>query len=304
MNKVLIAHISLFAAQVIYALNYSIAKDLMPQNNGPLGPLALVWLRIAGAGILFWILGFISPEKVEKADLKKFLVLAAFGVAINQGFFIYGLSLTEPINSAIIMISNPIAVILFTLIFYKERVTIFKVGGLLLGISGALMLLLFDQGFKFGSNTWVGDLFTVINSLSWAVFIVMAKPYMEKYKTVTVMKWIFLIGFLYFTPFGAWDIGNTNWNSFTTELWFDLAFVIVATTFFAYLLNTYALKALSSTVVATYIYIQPFLASTIAVILEKDVLYPKKIVAGVLIILGVWLVSWRKTVKKVEKVGS
>jgi drug/metabolite transporter (DMT)-like permease len=293
-NKNLIAHIALFSAQVIYAMNYSIAKDLMPQNHGPIGPLALVWMRITGAGLLFWVLSLFSPEKVEKQDLKKFFLLAAFGVAINQGFFIYGLSITEPINSAIIMISNPIAVILFTLIFFKERITIFKVGGLALGVTGALMLLLFDKGFNFGSKTLKGDLFTLVNSLSWAVFIVMAKPYMQKYKTVTVMKWIFLIGFFYFAPFGLYDIGNTHWELFTPNLWMALAFVIVATTFLAYLLNTYALKALSSTVVATYIYIQPFLASALAVLLQKDELYAKKIYAGILIIIGVWLVSWKK----------
>ena len=151
MTNVLKAHISLFAAQVIYALNYSIAKDLMPVH---IGPLALVFLRILGACALFWLLSlFTKKETLHKGDLKKLAILALFGVFINQVFFIYGLSLTKPINSAIIMISNPIMVILFTLIVFKERITILKIGGLALGIVGAITLLLFKGDFEYGSET-------------------------------------------------------------------------------------------------------------------------------------------------------
>jgi drug/metabolite transporter (DMT)-like permease len=285
------AHISLFSAQVIYALNYSIAKDLMPTH---IGPLALVFIRILGAGILFWILSlFTRTEALEKGDLKKMALLAVFGVFVNQVFFIYGLSLTKPINSAIIMISNPIMVILFTMIVFKERITILKVSGLVIGIAGALTLLLFRGNFQLGSDTIAGDLMTVINSTSWAVFVVMAKPYMQKYHTVTVMKWIFLFGAIYMTPLGIDDFLNTDWTHMAFETYLAIAFVVVATTFLAYLLNTYALKALSSSVVSMYIYFQPFLATLFAVILGKDSLTTIKIISAILIITGVYLVSRR-----------
>ena len=289
MNDSLKAHISLFSAQIIYAINYSVAKDLMPFHIAPLG---LVLLRISGACALFWTLSLFSKsEAIEKSDLKKMALLAVFGVAINQSFFIYGLSITQPINSAIIMVSNPIAVILFTLIVFKERLTLYKLGGLGLGVAGALTLLLFKGSFVLGSETILGDVFTLINSLSWAVFIVIAKPYMQKYQTVTVMKWIFLFGLIYITPFGIKDVMQINWINFDTHTWFALTFVVVATTFIAYLLNTYALKALSSSVVSMYIYFQPFLATLIAIALGKDTLTPIKILSAIFIVGGVYLVS-------------
>ncbi len=289
MNNNAKAHLSLFAAQVIYAMNYSIAKDLMPKHIQPLG---LVFLRISGACLLFWILSLFSKqEKLEKGDLKKMAILAIFGVCVNQAFFIYGLSITQPINSAIIMISNPIAVIVFTMIVFKERLTFYKLGGLGLGIAGALTLLLFKGNFVLGSETILGDMFTLINSMSWAVFVVMAKPYMQKYQTVTVMKWIFLFGLIYIAPFGINDIVHTNWAGFDNSIWIAIAFVVIATTFFAYLLNTYALKALSPSVVSMYIYFQPFLATLFAVALGKDTLTPIKILSAIFIIAGVYLVS-------------
>lgn len=283
------AHISLFLAQVIYALNYSIAKDVMPIY---IKPLALVMLRILGAFFLFWILSFfLKPEKVEKADLKKIALLAIFGVVINQAFFIYGLSLTKPINSAIIMISNPIAVMLFTIVMFKEKITALKLTGLGLGIAGALTLLLFRGSFSFGSETIVGDMMTLVNSLSWGVFVVMAKPYMIKYHTVTVMKWVFLFGLIYFCPIGLPYLIEVQWTLMPSNIVFGLFFIVFATTFLAYLLNMYALKALSSSVVSMYIYFQPFLATLFAVWLGKDEITPIKMVSAILIILGVYLAS-------------
>lgn len=270
-------------------MNYSIAKDLMPNF---LQPFALVFMRITGACILFWILSlFTKNEKVEKADLKKFLWLALFGVVINQVFFIWGLSLTKPINSAIIMISNPIMVFIFTLIVLKERVTIPKISGLLLAIGGAYIILRYRGNFELGSDTLAGDLMTLVNSASWAIFVVMSKPLYAKYSTVTVMKWLFLIGSVYILPIGGYDMVHINWSGFTSDAVFATAFVIVATTFLAYLLNIYGLQQLSPNVVSMYIYLQPFLASLFAISLGKDKLDLTKIIAGVFIIFGLYLVT-------------
>jgi drug/metabolite transporter (DMT)-like permease len=289
MSANLKAHLSLFIAQVIYALNYSIAKDLMPNDIKPLG---LVMLRVIGALILFWTFSFFTQaEKVERVDLKKIMLLAVFGVAINQMFFLYGLSKTTPINSSIIMVSNPIAVMLFTIIVFKEKLTAFKISGLMLGVIGALTLLLFKGSFSLGSNTMVGDGMTLVNSLSWAVFVVMARPMMQKYQTITVMKWLFLFGFCYTAPICLPSLLQVNWALLSAHSLWAMAFVVVATTFLAYLLNTYALKALSSSVVSMYIYFQPFLATLVAVYFGKDEINPIKLVSALCIITGVFLVS-------------
>ena len=135
---------------------------------------------------------------------------------------------------------------------------------------------------------------TLIKSLSWAVVVVMAKPSIQKYQTVTVMKWIFLFGFIYMFPFGMPDLLSVQWQTLSSQTIFAMAFVVIATTFLAYLLNTFALKALSSSVVSMYIYLQPFLATTIAIVLGKDEITTIKIISASLIISGVYLAS-RKT---------
>lgn len=264
-----------------------------------MGPMSIVFYRIIGAGILFWMLSlFVKTQTVEKKDLIRMAWLALFGVVINQIFFIYGLSITTPINSSIIMISNPIMVFIFTLFLLKERITLTKLSGLAMAITGAILILRYKGNFEVGSDTIVGDVMTLINSASWAIFIVMVKPIMQKYNTVTAMRWMFLFGSIYILPIGINFASDTNWSAFTPQAFYAIGFVIIATTFFAYLLNIYGLETLSANTVSAYIYLQPFLASLIAIMLGKDALTPTKVFSGILIILGLYLVN--KKTKKIE----
>ena len=296
MNESKKAYISLFVAQIIYALNYSIAKGLMPNFIGPAG---LVFMRVSGACFLFWMLSlFTEKEKVPTPHLFKFMLLAVFGVACNQLCFIYGLHLSRPINSAIIMTINPIVVTIFTLIVLKERFSILKGIGLALGIGGSLTLLLSNgKSFQINNETALGDMFTLINACSWAVFVVMAKPYMQLYKTVTVMKWIFLFGLFLVFPFSLSDLQKVDFSIFTSQAWFALFFVIVGTTFLAYLLNVFALKTLSPSTVSAYIYLQPFLAIIFALLMKKDEISFLKFFSGSLIITGVYLTGIKQKSK-------
>ncbi len=257
-----------------------------------MGPMSIVLVRILGAGLLFWFFSlFVKTQKVEKKDLLRMLWLCLFGVVINQVFFIYGLSLTTPINSSIIMISNPIMVFLFTLVMFKVRISFSTIAGLLLAITGAVMILLYRGNFEAGSDTWPGDLMTLINAMSWAVFVVMVKPLMEKYNTMTVMRWMFLFGSFFIIPLGIHDTMQVDWSHFNGYAWFAISFVVIATTFFAYLLNIYGLVGLSANTVSAYIYLQPFLASVFAIIMGRDQITPTKLLSGFLIIFGLYLVN-------------
>lgn len=290
MNKTLQAHLALLTVNIIYGANYSIAKQVMPSH---VQPFAFVLMRVGGALILFWIVSALFiKEKVDKKDFPRLALLAVFGVAINQLLFLKGLSITTPINASIIMISNPIVVLLIASFVLKEKISLNKIVGIIFGISGAVLMLTFNKDFSFGSDTITGDLMILFNSISWACYVVLVKPLMSKYNTFTIVKWVFLFGFCYVLPFGFSQFKEVEWSTMPTAIWYDILFVVVGTTFFAYILNTYALRALSPSVVSIYIYLQPFLATLFAVYYyHNDTLDGHKIVAAVLIILGVFLVS-------------
>jgi drug/metabolite transporter (DMT)-like permease len=298
MNKTVQAHLAILITNIIYGANYSIAKEVMPLY---IQPFAFVLLRVGGALILFLMVStFVIKEKIDKKDLPRLVLLGLCGVAINQLLFLKGLSLTTPINASIIMISNPIAVLLFAAFALKEKIGINKIVGIAMGIAGALLLLLFNKTFSFGSDTIAGDIMILINSISWAFYVVLAKPLMKKYNAFTVVKWVFLFGFLYVVPFGYSEMNLVDWKAIPLMGWYCMVFVVLATTFIAYILNTYALKALSPSVVSIYIYLQPFIATVIAVIFGKDELDTRKIISALLIIGGVYLVSLSPKKQKVN----
>ena len=297
MNKVIQAHLALLIVNIIYSANYSIAKEVMPAY---VQPFAFVVMRVGGALVLFWMVSSLYiKEKVDRKDLPRIALLAICGVAVNQLLFLKGLSLTSPINASIIMVSNPIVVLLIAAMVLKEKISFSKIAGITLGIAGALLLLLFNKTFSFGSETISGDIMVLINSMSWAFYIILVKPLLQKYNTFTIVKWTFLFGFFYVLPFGFNEFKQVEWSTLPSNILWDILFVVVATTFFAYVLNTYALRALSPSAVSIYIYLQPLLATLIAIYYyHNDELDMRKIISGVLIIIGVYLVS--RPFKKME----
>ncbi|NQY66141.1 MAG: DMT family transporter [Flavobacteriales bacterium] len=283
------AHVALLIANIIYGVNYSIAKLVMPDFVEPFG---FVVLRATGAAIFFWCLHFISKkEKIDNNDYLKFALCAVFGVALNQLMFLKGLNLTTPINASIIMTSNPILVLIIASVIIRERVTIFKITGIALGLIGALLLLSFKKDFSFGSETIEGDMYILINSLSYGIYISLVKGLLQKYNPLTVVKWVFSFGVFFVMPFGFSEVMEVEWSSFGLDIWGAVLFVVFVTTCFAYLLNTFALVKLSPSVASTYIYLQPLLAAFFAILMGQDELDLIKVISVVIILGGVYLVS-------------
>lgn len=82
------AHAALALATMIFGVNYWLSKGLMPDY---LQPRQLVLLRIAGAGLIFWLLAFLQKnEQVKRSDLLRIAMAALFGTTVNQLLFSSG----------------------------------------------------------------------------------------------------------------------------------------------------------------------------------------------------------------------
>jgi drug/metabolite transporter (DMT)-like permease len=297
MSRLVWAHLALFSTNLIYGLNYTVAKNVMPTYIQPFG---FIFCRVSGALLLFWFFHrLFFKEKIAKADFPRLALCGLFGVAINQLLFFKGLNITTPINASIIMTANPVLVLLFAAFLIKERITVYKVAGVALGLTGAVMLLLFNHDLSLGSVTAFGDLLIFVNATSYAIYLVLVKPLMLKYKPLTVIKWVFLFGFLVVFPFGWSEFSAINWSQMPTSILWETTFVVVGTTFLAYLFNIFALKTVSPSTASTYIYLQPLLAGAFAVWLGKDQVDEVKVLAALFIFSGVYLVSKRQKVKEI-----
>jgi drug/metabolite transporter (DMT)-like permease len=286
------AHLSLLGANIIYGLNYSIAKSVMPDA---IKPFALVSLRSATTAALFWITSLFLPrEPVRSKDLLFLFGCSFFGVVINQTLFLVGLDLTSPINSSIILSTNPIFAFVFAALILKERITFLKGTGLAIGLSGVLLLILQNGTPDIASSTFLGDIFTLINTISWAFYTVIIKRMLEKYHPVTVMKWTFVFGMLTNIPAGYSQWSTMDWSSISVNGWLGIGYVVVFATFLGYLLLIFGLRRLSPTIVSTYTYTQPVIAAYIASIMGQDHIDMVMITSALLIFAGVFVVSWQK----------
>lgn len=288
-------------ANILFGINYSITKDIMPDYIPPFG---LALLRVMSGLVLFWAISlFMKRERVEKRDIWHLALCAFFGVFLNQMMFLSGLNLSTPINASIIMTSNPIIVMVFSAIILHESVTKRKITGIIIGASGAVILTLFNAEGKldFGSDKFLGNLFQLINTTAFGLYLVLVKRVMMKYQGVTVLKWLYVFGLFYIFPVGIGQFSAVEWQQIPFDIYLAIAYLLIMITVVAYFMNMYALKHVMPSTVSTYIYSQPVIATLFAVLLGKDVLTWLEVVATILVFVGVYLVSRKKAVEVVAE---
>ncbi len=294
MKKAFWVHSALFSVALLYGGNYIIAKDIMP---GIFSPVLIVTFRVIFGLIFFWsFAAFLPKEKIQNlSDYGKLALCALFGIATNQLLFFKGLSITSPINASLVMTTTPILVLVASRIVLKEKVRGQKAFGVMLGFSGALLLIYSSTTrIDLGSGDWRGDLMVLINASSYGLYLVLVKPLIAKYSTTTVVKWLFLFGSLMVIPFGIPHFQEFSFNEIPNWSWLNLTYILIGVTVLAYFLNAWALNYANPSLVGIYIYLQPVLATLISIILDKDQLTLDKFIAGGLIFLGVYFVSIRK----------
>ncbi|MBK9389210.1 MAG: EamA family transporter [Bacteroidetes bacterium] len=295
------AHLSLLIANIIYGVNYSVAKSIMPDQ---IKPLALVAIRSISAAALFWLASlFLPKEKVSKKDILFLAFCSLFGVVTNQVLFLVGLNYTSPVNSSIIVSTNPIFAFILAALILKENITYLKGIGLAIGLTGVLILILENGTPDISSRTFLGDISTLVNTISWAFYTVIIKRMLEKYHPVTVMKWTFFFGMFITFSIGFPNLSSTDWSAITLNGWLGIGFVLVFATFVGYLLIAFGLRRLSPTIVSTYTYLNPVIAAYLATLMGQDRIDIHMILSAILIFAGVFVVSWQKKSDQ-TKIGS
>lgn len=274
---------------LIYGATFTIAKDVMPTYVQPFG---LILIRVLGACTLFWLVSiFLPKEKIEKKDFPRIMAAAFFGVAFNQLTFFKGLSYTSPISGAVLMVTAPILVLILSSILLKERLEIKKIFGILIGLTGTSILILYGKSIENAPNANWGNFLVFVNASSYAVYLILVKSIAAKYSPLTFIKWIYTFGLIYVLPFGFSEFSGINWHGIPSTIYFEMGYLVVFTTFLAYLINLSAIRILKPTTLSVFIYLQPLFASIIAISLGKDSLNEIKIISALLIFVGVYLVT-------------
>ena len=282
-----------------------VAKFVMV--GGAVTPLVVTDLRITGAMVLFWIASFFQkPERVAPKDLLKLLGASLLAIVFNQGCFIFGVGLTSPVDASIITTSMPLLVMVLAAIYLKEPITGKKVLGIAVGATGALLLILGSHQVseaKAAGNHYIwGDLLVLLAQFSYALYFVLFKNFVNKYSLITIMKWMFTYAFICALPFSYNDLLHTEWKSLQNTEIGALVFIVVGSTFISYVLIVIGQKNLRPTVAGMYNYVQPLVASIVAVCWGMDTFNFVKIISVALIFGGVYLVTNSRSKAEMEAV--
>lgn len=293
MNKRHLAFLAAFGASFIYGVNHTLAKDIMPTYIKPFG---FIMVRVLGAVILFWITSFFFPkEKVDRKDWMRFVLCAFFGMTVNMLMFFKGLQLSTPINSSVVITLSPVILLVLSAIFLKEKITWLKGSGIGIGLIGALVLILFGAKTQENApNIPLGNLLFIVNATAYSVYLIIVKPLTAKYSSVTLMKWFFLIAVFTNLPVALPEFLEVAWTDLPLSVIGVMIFVVIGTTYLTYLFNIFALRTLKPSTIGAFIYLQPLIATSVAIILGADTLTGVRIFAAVLIFLGVYLTTKRK----------
>ncbi len=294
----------MLGANTLWGLMSPVSKLLMA--SGAVTPFVVTDMRIGGAMLLFWLLSlFLPAEKVSPRDLLKLFCASLFGITLNQGSFIFGVSMTSPGDASIITTSMPLWAMILAALILKEPITVKKVSGIVLGASGALLLILGGRvmpGVDSGKAIW-GDLLVLFAQLSFALYLVLYKNFVSRYSLVTIMKWMFTFSFICILPFTAADLVATGWSGLTAAQIGALAYIVVGATFLSYILMVAGQKRLRPTVAGMYNYVQPIVACMVAVSIGLDTFNMTKLAAICLIFGGVYLVTASRGRADIEKAG-
>jgi drug/metabolite transporter (DMT)-like permease len=213
-------------------------------------------------------------------------------MGFNMLVFFKGLSLSTPINSAVLITTTPIIVLILSAIVIKEKIEARKIIGIGIGLVGALGLILFGSEIRQDApNIPLGNFLILLNSVFYGSYLIVAKTLISKYHPFTFMKWLFTLGILICLPFGYQEFTEIAWTTLPFEAIWRIAFVIVGTTFCTYLFNIFALTQLKASTLSAFVYVQPLIGITYAIGSGQDNLTTVKIIAASLVLLGVYLSS-------------
>ena len=289
----------------MWGLMSPVSKFLM--LGGAITPIIVTDLRIGGAMILFWIASFFQkPEHVNHKDMASLFFASLLAIVLNQGCFLFGISLSSPSDASIITTSMPLWAMLLAAVILKEPITGKKVLGIAAGASGALLLIWGNSQNSVATNSHnslaiLGDVLVLFAQFCYASYIVLYKNFVKKYSLITIMKWMFTYAFICTLPFTAKEIMQTNWLSLQPMEIAGIAFIVIGATFISYILIVIGQKNLRPTVAGMYNYVQPIVSCIVAICWGIDTFNLTKAIAILFIFGGVYLVTSSRTRQEVEQ---
>ncbi|MBR5206220.1 MAG: DMT family transporter [Alistipes sp.] len=285
---VLKAHIALVGCNVVWACDYPFYNLLLGRY---IEPLAMVTASLIVAAILSWIPAIWEGcERIERRDWAIILFAALLMGVVRKMMMMFGLARTSPIDGSIIATLVPILVLIISVIARVDRLSVRKVAGLIIGLAGAIAVVLTSNSASHPKSELWGNVMMLCSGLVTALYMVFFKRLVSKYRITTMLRAIYTISAVVMLPLGMDSVVESDFSDMNARLWGAAAFVLIVPTYLPNLLLNYSLRHLQPTVSSTYTYIQPVLAVALSVAMGLDKLHADTVLFAAILFVGVWLV--------------
>ena len=277
---------------MIFGINVVVCRDIA--TDGGVEPIVLFAMRALVAGGLFWLVSLLMPrERVPWKDLLRLAGAGILGLLMPQLTFLHAIAHTTPVDLSVMSTTTPIFTMFVAAIFLKEPITWKKALGVALSFGGILWLILQSSFGGSGATETepVGIAYCFANYIVFALYLGTCRNLIARYSVVTSMKWMFLVSFVIAVPFALPHLPATDFAAVPGYVWWEIAFMIIFSTFIAYWLVPVGQKRIRPTLVSMYGYLQPIIAIAVAIGTGMDRLTVTKMVAAALVFAGVWVVN-------------
>ncbi len=296
-----IGHIVIIAVNLIFGFNTAITKSVLNSDYG-ISPLALTFMRFAGATVVFWVAAFLlKAPKASGKDILIMIVASLLGISLNQMSFVVGLSSTSPVDASIVVTLTPVLTMLAAALFLKEPITWLKVLGVAIGCAGALVLILTSANSSGAVRSWSGNLFCLLSCIAYALYLTLFKKLISRNHPLTLMKYMFLFGALMVLPICYKPLTEVSFAELPSDIWLRISYIVLAATFVTYLLIPIGQVRLRPTTLSMYNYLQPIVTTVVAIFMGLDGFSWYKVLAAILVFVGVYVVTQSKSRQKLEE---
>ncbi|MBI4820870.1 MAG: DMT family transporter [Deltaproteobacteria bacterium] len=278
-------HAILIAAQVCFGSLPVVGRLALAR----LPPAGIVMVRVAGGAIVFTIVALaLGVRWPTRRQIPRLLSCALLGVVINQEMFVGGLARSTATNATVLGTTIPVFTLLAAVLLGGERVRPVRLTGVVIALIGALVLV-GVEGASADREHLIGNLMILVNSVSYGLFLVLVRPLSSAVPAFALTAILFSFAAPMVTPLGwfAWQ----DAPALVMRDYVHLAFLVAVPTVGAYALTQMALARAESSLVASYIYLQPVVAAAGAAALLGERPGPRVLLAAALIFAGVYLSS-------------
>jgi drug/metabolite transporter (DMT)-like permease len=291
-------HIALILVQILMASMAIVGKIVLQEVPASV----LVMARVCGASVVLYLALQLAREPAvrDRGALLQFGLLGALGIAANQTLFLFGLGHTTAINATILVATIPVFTVIESLLSGREAPSLPKLAGIALAGGGVLYLIGVDRFSRAPDVAW-GNILIVVAMVCYATYLVHSKRLLARHGVITLSFWVMTFGAVLVVPPGLYTLAHTSLQGVRPVVWVLTAYIVVGPTILAYLMNIWALKRVSSNLVAAYIYLQPILTAVVApAVLAGEHLTSRALVGGLGIFIGLGLVIWTERTEAVE----